>query len=369
VAKRVAGLGRPLLLALGVLLGAVLSELLLRGAAYLDYRGALSPERALPPDPPPGSRVRLGQLIRRSSDPHLVYELRPGLRVYYEQALVTTSASGFRGAEHVPEKPRGTFRILGIGDSFMFGQGVDDDETHLHLLERRLAADGAAAEVLNLAVPGYNTAMEVHALAEKGLRFSPDLVLVEFLGNDLDLPNFIRADPEVLSPRKWFLGRFVRARLGPHRPQHGPVDDPELVESPHQAADHGLFERDPSLVPGPYQGLVGWSAVERAFRRLGGMASDRGFRVVLLHWQSSPAEGRLLALARRLGIPALNLGQAADRHASAHGYAAWEDSPLVLGRGDNHPSALGHAVTSAAVHEFLTRHALVPGRGPFVRSP
>jgi hypothetical protein len=346
---------RLLLAVLGLAAGALLAEAALRTRAYLAYRGTLSSGRALPPDPLPGSRVRLGQLIRRSAHHRLVYELRPGLRVVYEGGAVSTNADGFRGPDRVEARPAGVLRIVGLGDSFMFGQGVHDEETHLALLERRLGS----AEVLNLAVPGYNAAMEVEALERKGLRYQPDLVLIEFLGNDLDLPNFIAADPQVLSPRRWFLRDFVDERLA-RRERPLPADDSHLAVAPRRPDDAALFERDPSRVPAPYRDLVGWPAVETAYRRLAEMGQEHGFRVALLHWQSSAAEPRLVRLARELDLPVLNLSEPAEAYARAHGFASWADSPLVLGQGDNHPSALGHRVTSEAVYGFLVDSGLAP---------
>ena len=41
---------------------------------------------------------------------------------------------------------------------------------------------------MNTGVPGYNTYMEVAALKQKWLFYEPALVVIDFVGNDLDLP-------------------------------------------------------------------------------------------------------------------------------------------------------------------------------------
>ena len=123
----------------------------------------------------------------------------------------------------------------------------------------RLAARRAGAlEAVNLAVPGYNAVMEVETLREKGLGFRPDIVIVEFIGNDLDLPNFIAAEPPVLSLRRWFLADFVKQRLRSRRRGAG---ESGLVAAPRETWDLGKYRSEPDSVPAAYRDLVGWPAV------------------------------------------------------------------------------------------------------------
>jgi hypothetical protein len=61
------------------------------------------------------------------------------------------------------------------------------------LLEKELNArppSKAKFEVWNLAVPGYNSVQEVATFAAKADSIRPDLVIVNWVGNDMDLPNF-----------------------------------------------------------------------------------------------------------------------------------------------------------------------------------
>jgi hypothetical protein len=50
------------------------------------------------------------------------------------------------------------------------------------VLEERLAKEvpNERWEVLNMAVPGYNTAMEVETLKARGLAYEPDVVVVGY---------------------------------------------------------------------------------------------------------------------------------------------------------------------------------------------
>jgi len=97
----------------------------------------------------------------------------------------TINNNGFRSAnEYQKDKPVGTKRILMLGDSMVFGLGVNDDQTIAASLEHMLnqqASDGMKFEVLNLGVAGY-TLDNSYLRMKRYLEFSPDLVIFVVLG-------------------------------------------------------------------------------------------------------------------------------------------------------------------------------------------
>lgn len=149
----------------------------------------------------------------------------------------TTNAQGFRGPPVAREKPPGTFRILAIGDSYTWGDGVPDDAVWVRLLERDLATCGEV-EVINAGFVGRNTEGEADYLDEKGLSLSPDLVLVgaepgdamDILRLDRDWDNraamtrgsrpgwLVRATGWSRVWRLWFGSRIARISRGISRP-------------------------------------------------------------------------------------------------------------------------------------------------------
>src|SRR4029077_17238077 len=65
----------------------------------------------------------------------------PGVSVYMNKfgQQITINAYGMRDREHDVEKPKGTYRILVLGDSFMEALQLRFDECFASLLERDLS--------------------------------------------------------------------------------------------------------------------------------------------------------------------------------------------------------------------------------------
>jgi lysophospholipase L1-like esterase len=77
------------------------------------------------------------------------------------------------------------FLVLGLGDSIMYGVRLPKDETYLEQARRMLARRTTrAVEVINLAVPGYNTLQEDAVYRELGDRVAPDVVLLHYWSDD-----------------------------------------------------------------------------------------------------------------------------------------------------------------------------------------
>jgi hypothetical protein len=94
------------------------------------------------------------------------------------------NARGFKDVEFNIEKDQGTFRILGLGDSFAFGI-VPYPDNYLTVLEDALNRSGRKVELINMGIPGMNPREYLAILIHEGLELKPDMVLVSFfIGND-----------------------------------------------------------------------------------------------------------------------------------------------------------------------------------------
>lgn len=123
------------------------------------------------------------------ADKDLVFKLKKNLRMTYSQyefaVEVTTNSIGLRDREVAPKHP-GVYRILGLGDSFSYANGVNLEDTYFKELENCLSVStGRQIEVINCAVPAYSLLQEIQFLKKYGMTLDPDAVLVGFcVAND-----------------------------------------------------------------------------------------------------------------------------------------------------------------------------------------
>ena len=124
------------------------------------------------------------------TDPPGRCRLTPGYegRIYNRAEFsvpIRVNRYGLRGPE-IGSPTASTLRVLAIGDSFVFGVGVGDDETFVAELARRLTRPGRPAEGLNAGVPTFGVPDAEGWLARHGAALEPNVVVLGvFLGNDL----------------------------------------------------------------------------------------------------------------------------------------------------------------------------------------
>jgi GDSL-like Lipase/Acylhydrolase family len=145
-----------------------------------------------------------------SQNPQMVYELKPGFRGLYAGVPISISSMGFRengqnGQTDERSTPR--LRVLTIGDSITFGQGVGDDATLAQQIKAKLKERGISIDVQNLGIPGYDTCQEYWLYKERGMHLKHDAVLHIYYENDTDPPVFRVVNGAVISPDTQ-LGRF-----------------------------------------------------------------------------------------------------------------------------------------------------------------
>jgi lysophospholipase L1-like esterase len=345
-----------LLLALSLLFTALVAEGGLRLLAHFRNQGLLSTALASPVPVPADGRASLGHMIRLSPNPRIIYEFKPDLDVTFIEAPATINAAGFRGQLYPQAKPPGTLRIVGLGDSFMFGHGVGDREVYLKVVEDLLNqfAVGSRFEAVNTGVPGYNTVMEVETLKDKGLAYEPDVVLIHFVGNDIELPNFIRAEEPVLALDRSFLADLLRGAFTPSSTVRGRLRRHGLQWSPQVGAGR-RFVNDPDEAPPQYRSMVGWDAWDAAMEELAALAEEHRFRPLLVTFSVTFAgrQQHVFEVAQRLGIDTLKVGDTFREYLDERGIDDYRGSPLAVGDDNTHPSALGHRIAARAIYRWL----------------
>ncbi|MBZ0299686.1 MAG: SGNH/GDSL hydrolase family protein [Anaerolineae bacterium] len=99
----------------------------------------------------------------------------------------TTNEAGFRGDSVDIPRSENSFRVLTLGGSATFGEGVDDDDTWSAQLERMIQADypDLKVEVLNFGIPTATSAHAIVLLALRGVHYRPDIVIFYEAVNDI----------------------------------------------------------------------------------------------------------------------------------------------------------------------------------------
>ena len=252
-------------------------------------------------------------LMRVRANPYRGWEMVPGEAHYTYEHLVHVNALGLRGPE-VAEKEPGELRVLFLGDSLTYGQGVGDDETMPAALERALLARDPRRRwtVVNGGVRAYGTAQELGMLEELGARIRPDVVVLGWYWNDLDERPIELAYQEFL-PRGAFEfdGRNERGDFSPLRWK--------LAQIPRMSAlamfFHDLTSANKLYTPEVFeQGLNRLERLLEHFRELCTPLAATPLVALIPdrhrlegHDETRPFEERCAALADERGIAALQL--------------------------------------------------------------
>ncbi len=121
--------------------------------------------------------------FRRSQNPILFYEPNPGVK----SEIYSINSAGFRDREYSKQKDPSVFRIVMLGDSIVWGHGLELQDTFAKQLESLLnEVSDRKFEVLNFGVSGYSTQQEVELFRVKAKEYDPDLVIVGYCLNDFE---------------------------------------------------------------------------------------------------------------------------------------------------------------------------------------
>jgi lysophospholipase L1-like esterase len=293
-----------------------------------------------------------------SANPRIGYEPVPlayqGKELSFYDYQGASNSQGYRDVDHARPKPAGVYRIVVLGDSIAAGLKIDRfEDTFPAQLQKILAAQGKKVEVLSLAVSGYNTQQEVETLKERGLAFSPDLVLLAYS----------------LSSRGHIDGDILKTLLEEKRQKQG-VDtthaNPWLVKSalyrffrfrvfpPHQK----------EALPQQYWDLINRDTVAESMAELGPLAREHRFQVLVAvfprfaadfaryphHGKHQYARGQ----SEANGFAFLDLIEAYDQCRKAK-----PETPIEID--SFHPSVYGHQCAAQALAGKIVGELLPKG--------
>jgi len=96
----------------------------------------------------------------------------------------TLNSKGFKDIEYTKEKSSNVYRILGIGDSFVYG-AVPYQYNFLTILEEKFNRNGKKIEIINMGIPCIGVDSYYSLIINEGLELNPDLIICCFtIGND-----------------------------------------------------------------------------------------------------------------------------------------------------------------------------------------
>jgi len=272
------------------------------------------------------------EVKEKSDDPRIGHEHVPGATARLMGVDVVINSDGLRDAEYSVERT-GAYRIAVLGDSLTFGWGVEKQDSFEALLEQRLN-ELQPTEIINFGHGNYNTEQQVNLFKKKGLKYSPDKVVVFYFINDAEItPVRSRWTPLARLRSVTFLWSRVRG----------------LLSRSNSGATFESFYAD--LYRDDQPGLL---ALQQAFRELRDLCRREGIelQVVLLpelhDLVNYPFADEYQKVSRFLageGISAMDLTPA---------FAGFEDAEgLWVAADDAHPNELAHRMIADFVIDFV----------------
>ena len=106
---------------------------------------------------------------------------------YYKEYVAKGKVNnwGFIGEDLHIEKPKGTQRIIVLGDSMTEAIQVDMNRNYCSRLEKLLNENYKRYEVINAGISDYSPKLEYLYLREKLIYFKPDYLILQLFANDV----------------------------------------------------------------------------------------------------------------------------------------------------------------------------------------
>lgn len=294
-------------------------------------------------------------------DPFVGYRNKPNVHDYvYGFIRVDTNSLGYRGPEVSAGKSPGTFRILGLGDSVMWGLGVQERDTTLRVLEQVLQtrygeSKGVRFEAVNTAVSGYSNYQELVTLQRYGLPLCPDMVILGFVFND----SYPSVDP---FSNVWTFHQPAKEKAGPFIPRPE-VEYPlhlltflRAVAKRQSKAVRAHLAIPVSAVYGTWAAngveMESWPVLQGHLRKLKSLGDENAFHVLVLLFPtySEVNSGRFPAVYQNVVGPFL----ASEKIPYIDLYDVFRASGANSQFTDYiHPNGAGHRTVALEVNRYM----------------
>lgn len=140
--------------------------------------------RALVKDPPRSTELPKVFVHEKSNNIKLLYRPSPNAANIAYGVYNKINSGGFRDYEYPIAKKAETKRIIFLGDSAVYGYGLEIEKILPKQMEQRFKEKGEKVEVLNFGVSGYESEQQIEFLKTNGFPYKPDLVMIGYTLND-----------------------------------------------------------------------------------------------------------------------------------------------------------------------------------------
>jgi hypothetical protein len=256
-----------------------------------------------------------------------------------------------RDYEYPIEKPAGTYRIIGLGDSFAWGWGVANNRTTtFKYLECWLnaAGQGKSFEVINCAQPAKSVRYYESFVKEYGKKFDPDMFLILYNLNDSYLPHasmvvdkrtemLMQEQKDPLSDVS-LLYRFVKKRIVKRRVHNytvGHIKD-------------GYFGPDKDQR---------WGKAQENLIEIQRVCQEQGIELVVAIFP--------LLFELEKNYPFKDEVEEIDRFLKSRQIKSVNLLPFFIGKKsfvlwsrptDSHPNKIAHRIAAEAIYRYLQKH-------------
>jgi lysophospholipase L1-like esterase len=267
------------------------------------------------------------------------------------------NASGYRDLERAIPKPKGVRRAVCIGDSFTWGVSLLFDDAWPQRVERTLSRErGERWEAVNLGEPGLNAVQEASRLANEGLAYDPDVVIVAYVLNDSEDETAAEARraaewvEERRSTSVSFLDHSALVRLVRTRVR-------ATIENRRRISGFRSMYADD---------YAGWAAARRALKAMGSMCREHGVPLVVAIF---PLFGNPLDAGYPFADVHAKVAQAAAEAGARvadllPAYRGLDGALLVVnGADDEHPNEIAHRIAAGAIARAVDEVVPRPAAG------
>ena len=295
-------------------------------------------------------------------DSKVGHRLVPEQHSYTHSFPVVTNSFGLRDREFSAVPRPDVIRILCLGDSLTFGDGVAVEDTYPKQLEELLGQEGKTKfEVINAGVPSYDTWQEVTYFEEWGVRLKPHTVVIGFYANDVvPRPARVKAflsgggtlsrqglggmfsDSAVYALKSSRLLLVLRDRIGKVHNRFRPSSEFLQQQSLLEGTDNDFVER-------------GWQEVDASLKKMVLLKKEHGFDLLLVifpmaeqlmrDYPHARYQKRLQGIANAHGIPSIDLMDSFEREFNGFGslFIEW----------DGHPGPNAHRIAADQIGSFI----------------